>query len=76
MVVNPKALKKIIEYGVERMVYISCKPTSLARDLDMLIKSGYRVERIGCVDMFPQTVHVETVCLLSKLHEAKSVELN
>ena len=73
---NPKALKKIIEYGVERMVYISCKPTSLARDLDMLIKSGYRVERIGCVDMFPQTVHVETVCLLSKLHEAKSVELN
>ena len=69
---NPKALKKIIEYGVERMVYISCKPTSLARDLDMLIKSGYRVERIGCVDMFPQTVHVETVAVLSRKSASKS----
>ena len=48
------------------MVYISCKPTSLARDLDTLIRSGYRVERVKCVDMFPQTVHVETVVLLSK----------
>lgn len=63
---NPKALKKIIDYGVERMVYISCKPTSLARDLEMLIGSGYRVERIGCVDMFPQTVHVETICEMSR----------
>lgn len=53
------------------MVYISCKPTSLARDLQIFMGRGYRVEKICCVDMFPNTYHVETVCLLSKLHEAK-----
>ena len=57
------------------MVYISCKPTSLARDLETLIQSGYRVERACCVDMFPQTVHVETVCLLSKLHSDQHIEV-
>jgi len=65
--VNPKALKKIIDYGVDRIVYISCKPTSLARDLEMLQERGYKVERVCAVDMFPQTVHVETVVLMSRL---------
>ena len=65
--IHPKALKKIIDYGVEQMVYISCKPTSLARDLEMLQECGYEVKRVKCVDMFPQTVHVETVCLLSRI---------
>jgi 23S rRNA (uracil1939-C5)-methyltransferase len=65
--VHPKALGKIIEYGVERIVYISCKPTSLARDLVMLQEGGYKVERVCCVDMFPWTGGIETVCLLSKL---------
>ena len=69
--IHPKALKKIIDYGVPEIVYISCKPTSLARDLVVLQESGYRVERVSCVDLFCSTVHVETVCLLSKLHEAK-----
>ena len=69
--IHPKALRKIIDYGVDRIVYISCKPTSLARDLEMLQACGYRVERMSNVDLFAQTVHVETVCLLSKLHEAK-----
>ena len=64
--IHPKALEKIIDYGVDRMVYISCKPTSLARDLEVLQARGYRVERVRCVDMFPATVHVETVVLLSK----------
>ena len=64
--VHPKALGKIIDYGVDRMIYISCKPTSLARDLEILIAGGYRPERIACVDMFPGTVHVETVALLGK----------
>ena len=63
--IHPKALPKIIEYGVDRMVYISCKPTSLARDLEVLIESGYCVEKACCVDMFCSTVHVETVVLLS-----------
>ena len=69
--INPKALQKIINYGVDRMVYISCKPTSLARDLELLTVGGYRVEKVACVDMFPQTANVETVCMLSKIREAK-----
>lgn len=64
--VHPKALEKIIDFGVERMVYIACKPTSLARDLELLQGRGYQVERIGCVDLFPSTYHIETVVLLSK----------
>ena len=64
--VNPKALEKITNFGVERIVYISCKPTSLVRDLEMLQGRGYKVERVGGVDMFPGTYHVETVCLLSR----------
>ena len=64
--IHPKALEKIINYGVDSMVYISCKPTSLARDLVILQEKGYKVEKVIAVDMFPQTVHVETVVLLSK----------
>jgi len=65
--VHPKALKKIVEYGVERMIYISCKPTSLARDLDVLMAAGYRVEKWRMVDMFPGTGNVETVVLLTRI---------
>ena len=64
--IHPKALRRIIEYGVENIVYISCKPTSLARDLEVFQEHGYELKRVSNVDMFPQTVHVETVCLLSK----------
>lgn len=64
--IHPKALNKIIRYGVKRMVYISCKPTSLARDLVTLQAEGYKVEKVCSVDMFPWTANVETVCLLSK----------
>ncbi len=64
--VNPKALKKIIDYGVESIVYISCKPTSLAEDLDILQESGYEVVRMCNVDMFPWTVHVESVVKLTR----------
>ena len=65
--IHPKAIEKIINYGVENMIYISCKPTSLARDLEIFLTRGYEVKQICCVDMFPNTVHVETVCLLSKV---------
>ena len=64
--IHPKALEKIINYGVENMIYISCKPTSLARDLEVFLARGYCVEKICCVDMFPNTVHVETVVLMSR----------
>lgn len=69
--IHPKALDKIIDYGVKKMVYISCKPTSLARDLETLIARGYRVVKAGCVDMFPGTVHTETVALLSRINPGK-----
>ena len=65
--VNPKALKKLIDYGVEYMLYVSCKPESLARDLVMLQSSGYRIVKSVAVDQFPWTNNVETVCLLRKV---------
>lgn len=64
--IHPKALKKICEYKVKKMVYISCKPTSLARDLEKL-QENYCVERVCCIGQFPQTEHVETVVLMSRV---------
>ena len=63
--IHPKALPKILDYGVDRIVYISCKMTSLARDLEMMQMRGYRVEKMTAVDQFCETVHVEVVALLS-----------
>ena len=63
--IHPKALEKIIKFGVDRMIYVSCKPTSLARDLITLQARGYMVEKVVPVDQFPMTVHVETCVLLS-----------
>ena len=67
--INPKSLMKIIGYGVDKIVYISCKPTSLARDLEIFQENGYRVEKMCAVDMFPQTVHVEAVVLMSRVEK-------
>ncbi|MDO4168282.1 MAG: 23S rRNA (uracil(1939)-C(5))-methyltransferase RlmD [Lachnospiraceae bacterium] len=64
--IHPKALKKIIDFGVDSMVYISCKPTSLVRDLEVLQEAGYRVEKACAVDMFPNTVHTESIVLMKK----------
>ena len=58
------------------MVYISCKPSSLARDLEILLAGGYRAERVKCVDMFPGTVHVETVVLLSQQKPDDVIEVD
>ncbi|MGN0398157.1 MAG: 23S rRNA (uracil(1939)-C(5))-methyltransferase RlmD [Candidatus Fimimorpha sp.] len=63
--IHPKALDKIIQYGVERIVYVSCKPTSLVRDLQILQQRGYEVIKAKAVDMFPGTANIETVVLLS-----------
>ena len=65
--INPKALKKIVDYGVERIVYISCKAQSLARDLGPLQYSGYRVVKACTVDQFPWTDNIETICLLNRI---------
>jgi 23S rRNA (uracil-5-)-methyltransferase RumA len=61
---HPKALPKIAKLGAERLVYVSCKPSSLARDLALLVEYGYTAQKAVCVDMFPRTPHVETVVLL------------
>ena len=64
--IHPKAIGKIIAFGAPEIVYVSCKPTSLARDLEIFQQEGYQVDRVKLMDMFPRTVHVETVVLLSK----------
>lgn len=74
--IHPKALKKIASYGVENIVYISCKPTSLAKDIQVFFENGYRAERMCSVDMFPNTVHVETVVLLGKRKPDSYVKLS
>ena len=65
--IHPKAIGKIIDFGAPEIVYVSCKPTSLARDLEIFQQEGYRVEKVKLMDMFPRTVHVETVALLKKV---------
>jgi len=74
--IHPKALEKIIRYNVPQMVYISCKPTSLARDLEVLQARGYKVKKVQCVDMFPATGNVETVVLLSQQKPDDTIEID
>ena len=57
--IHPKALPKILSYGVNRIVYVSCKATSLARDLEAFLQAGYRLEKACCVDQFCETVWTE-----------------
>ena len=64
---NISIIKIIDMFRVDRMIYISCKPSSLARDLKLLQEGGYHVEKIACVDMFPNTYHVETICALKRM---------
>ena len=64
-------LATMLKMQPSRIVYVSCDSATLARDLRILCDGGYEVKRIRGVDQFGMTVHVETVCLLSKLHEAK-----
>ena len=73
---NPKALDKIIAYGVDEIVYISCKPTSLARDLEIFQARGYRVVKGCAVDQFVNTLHVETVVLLSQQKPDDTIEID
>ena len=73
--VHPKALKKIIGYGVDRLVYISCKPTSLVRDLEVFLENGYEVVRAVAVDQFPGTANIETCVLLSRKRSTTRIEI-
>ena len=67
--IHPKALPKILDYQVDKIIYISCKPTSLARDLPAFLDAGYQIQKTCSVDQFCSTVHVETVVLLSQQNQ-------
>lgn len=64
--IHPKAIDKLINFDADRIVYVSCKASSMAKDLTVFVQNGYKVERVVNVDMFPHTYHVETVVMLSK----------
>jgi len=63
---EPAAVAELLRLGVERLVYISCEPSTHARDLAALVRGGYRVRRAAIVDMFPHTYHIESVALLER----------
>jgi 23S rRNA (uracil1939-C5)-methyltransferase len=63
---EPAAVAELIRLGAERVVYVSCEPSTHARDLVALVRGGYRVRRAAIVDMFPQTYHIESVALLER----------
>ena len=72
---DERFLSAVTTVAPERVVYVSCNPETLARDLGYLTRHGYRVERIQPVDMFPHTEHIETVVLLSKLNTKQHIEV-
>ncbi len=63
--VHPKALPKILDYRAKSLIYVSCKPKSLARDLEPILERGYHVLKYAVIDQFPHTANMETVCALS-----------
>ena len=60
-----QALTQLLSYKVSKILYVSCDPTSLARDAKLLIDQGYKIEKIALMDMFSQTKHVETMVMFS-----------
>ena len=69
-------LETMIEMNPERIVYVSCDSATLARDLKYLCERGYELRKVCPVDQFGMTVHVETVCLLSKLNAKQHIEVD
>jgi 23S rRNA (uracil1939-C5)-methyltransferase len=63
---SQKIVRRIIEAGPDRIVYVSCNPTTLAPNAAQLVEAGYRLRRVRPVDMFPQTPHIECVALLER----------
>ena len=72
---DEECVRTILQMQPKRIVYVSCDPATLARDVKVLCDGGYRVERIRAVDQFAMTGHVETVCLLSKLNVKQHIEV-
>ena len=69
-------LNAITGSAVQRVIYVSCDPATLARDVRILVDGGYSIQKVQPIDMFPQTAHVETVCLLSKLQAKQHIEID
>lgn len=65
----PQVVNAILQARPQRFIYVSCNPATLARDLRLFVDGGYRLEKIQPVDMFPQTVHVETVVLMTRVEK-------
>ncbi|HUZ88833.1 MAG TPA: hypothetical protein VMU49_03275 [Candidatus Acidoferrales bacterium] len=63
---DPQAIAELLRLGLDRLVYISCEPSTHARDIAHLVRGGYRVRRAALVDMFPHTYHIESVALLER----------
>ena len=72
---DKEVVKTIANAGIDKIVYISCNPQTLARDIKRFMDRGYELKKIKAVDMFPQTMHVETVALLSKLDVDKHINI-
>lgn len=64
--IHPKAINKIIDFNAPEIIYISCKASSLSKDLNVLIENGYNVDKLKCVNQFNRTTHVECIVLLTK----------
>ena len=60
--------------GPKRVVYVSCNPETMARDLALLTRKGYKAEGFTPVDMFPHSEHIEVVCALSRTPERKRMD--
>lgn len=70
-----KLIDGMIKKEVNNIIYVSCNVNTLARDYNILKENGYILKDIACVDMFPNTIHVETVALLSKLDVDKHIDV-
>jgi 23S rRNA (uracil1939-C5)-methyltransferase len=64
---TPKAIKKVIKLNIPNLIYISCNPSTFARDLKSFKECGYSLYRLYCFDFFPHTGHLEILSILKKL---------
>lgn len=72
----PEVIASVAAMGPEKVVYVSCDPATLGRDVKIFREFGYEAKRAAAVDMFPGTAHVETVVLLSKLNAKQHIEID
>ncbi|MDD4432009.1 MAG: hypothetical protein PHF61_11475, partial [Bacteroidales bacterium] len=73
--IHPKAMKKIVSYGVPYILYISCNPKTLIRNLPEAMEAGYRIESFRIYDNFPFTRHAECVCILERGESTERKEM-